>query len=182
MQINATSVIRHPRARVYKAYRDEMVQIAPYMANIKEIIVKSREEADGRVKLHNEWVGEGDIPRVVQGIIKPEMVRWDDYADWDDAASACDWRIRLRVFTDNVRCGGTNRFMEEGPDATRVVLSGTLEVELRDIPGVPRILASRVAPQVEKFIIALITPNLEQVNAALGRYLDAQKGTTPAAR
>lgn len=174
MQISASSVIRHPRARVYQAYRDELPQIAPYMPNIKEIIVRSRDERPSGVKLHNEWIGRGEIPRVVQSIIKPEMVRWDDYAEWDDAGSFCAWRIGLRVFADNVKCGGTNRFTEETPASTRVTLSGALDIDLRDIPGVPRILASRIAPQVEKFIIALIMPNLEQVNAALGRYLDAK--------
>jgi hypothetical protein len=174
MQINASSVIHHPRERVYRAYRDELPDIAPFMANIKEIVVKSREERPGGVKLHNEWAGKGEIPRVVQGLIKPEMVKWDDYADWDDAGWFCTWNIRIRAFTENMKCGGTNRFLEEGPGRTRVVLSGNLDIDLRDIPGVPRFLAGSVAPQVEKFIVALIRPNLEQVNASLERYLDSK--------
>jgi hypothetical protein len=174
MQINASSVIHHPRARVYKAYRDELSAVAPFMTNIKEIVVKSREDRPGGVKLHNEWVGKGDVPRVVQGIIKPDMVKWDDFADWDDAQWLCSWSIKIRTFTENMKCGGTNRFEEAGPNATRVILSGTLDIHLKDIPGVPRILASTIAPQVEKFIVAMIRPNLEQVNASLERYLDAE--------
>ncbi|MFZ5480055.1 MAG: hypothetical protein ACOZNI_25040 [Myxococcota bacterium] len=175
MQIHASSLIHHPRARVYQAYRDELPKIAPYMPNIKEIVVRRREERPGGVKLHNEWIGKGEVPKVVQGIIRPDMLRWDDFADWDDAASACAWQIKLRAFTENVKCGGTNRFTEEGPGKTRVTLTGTLDIDLREIPGVPRVLAGTIAPQVEKFVIALITPNLEQVNASLGRYLDANK-------
>jgi hypothetical protein len=175
MQINASSVIHHPRARVYKAYRDELPQIAPYMPNIKEIVVKARDERPNGVKLHNVWVGKGEIPRVAQGIIKPEMVAWDDFADWDDVAWACAWQIKTRVFTEKVKCGGTNRFTEEGPNATRVHLQGNLDLDLRDIPGVPRVLAGTITPQIEKFIVALIRPNLEQVNQSLERYLDAEK-------
>ncbi len=173
MRINATSVIQYPRARVLRAYRDELPAIAPFMTNIKEIVMKSRAVRPGGVKMHNEWSGKGEIPRIVQGIIKPEMVKWDDYADWDDATSSCDWSIRIRVFSDNVKCGGTNRFIEDGPGRTRVILSGTLDIDLRDIPGVPRVLARTIAPHVERYIVALIRPNLEQVNASLGRYLDA---------
>lgn len=173
MQIHSTSVIRHPRERVYKAYRDELPRIAAYMPNIKEILVRSREEANGHVKLHNEWAGKTEIPKLMQSIIRPEMLRWDDYADWDETTSTCAWTLKLRAFTDNVKCGGTNRFTDDGPTRTRVTLSGTLDLDLRDIPGVPRLLAGKVAPQVEKFVIALITPNLEQVNASLERYLDA---------
>ncbi len=175
MQINASSVIHHPRELVYRAYRDELPKVAPFMDNIKEIVVKKREERPDGVKLHNEWIGKGEIPRAVQGILKPEMVRWDDFADWDDTSWSCSWNLRIRVFTENFRCAGTNRFEEVGPNATRVNLNGTLDISLKDIPGVPRILAGPIAPQVEKFIIAMIRPNLEQVNAALGRYLDQRK-------
>ncbi len=175
MEINASSVIRHPRERVYAAYRDELERIAAFMPNIKQIIVRSREVSPGRVKLHNEWVGKGEVPKIAQGLIRPEMVRWDDYADWDDANSQCHWTLKTRVFTDKVHCSGTNRIVAEGPAATRVILAGTLDLDLKEIPGVPRILASRIKPQVESFIIALIRPNLEQVNSALERYLDANR-------
>ncbi|MDP2310105.1 MAG: hypothetical protein Q8P18_29075 [Pseudomonadota bacterium] len=176
MQINASSVIHHPRERVHRAYRDELPAIAPFMANIKEIVVVSREDFPGGVRLHNVWAGKGEIPKLVQGIIKPEMVKWDDYAEWDDARWLCTWSIKIRAFTDNMKCGGTNRFEEAGPGATRVILSGNLDIHLKDIPGVPRFLAGSIAPQVEKFIVALIRPNLEQVNGSLERYLDANPG------
>ena len=175
MQINASSVIQHPRPAVYRAYRDELPAIAPFMENVKEIRILSKEERPAGVKLHNEWVGRGEIPKVVQGIIKPEMVRWDDFADWDDGAWMCRWSLKIRVFTENFACSGTNRFEESGPNATRVTLAGTLDVNLKDIPGVPRFLAGSIAPQVEKFIVAMVRPNLEQVNGSLGRYLDQKK-------
>jgi hypothetical protein len=173
MQINASSLIHHPLERVYRAYKDELVQIAAFMPNIKEILVLSREEVPGGAKLHNEWAGKGEIPKVVRGILKPEMVRWDDYAAWDDTNHLCHWEIKTRAFTDNVTCRGINRMTAEGEGATRVTLQGNLDVHLQGIPGVPGFLAKGIAPQVEKFIIALITPNLEQVNQALERYLDA---------
>ena len=62
--------------------------------------------------------------------------------------------------------------IDEG--STRVVLAGDLEIDVKSIPGVPRLLAGRLKPQVERFIVSLITPNLEQVNTSLGRFLDDQ--------
>jgi hypothetical protein len=173
MVINSSSLLPHPLARVYRAYRDELPRIAVYMPNIKEIRTLRREEREGGVRLHNEWSGKGEIPRVAQGLIKPEMVKWDDYADWDDATTACEWRIATRFFTEKVRCGGTNRLSAEDAKTTRVTLSGTLEIDLAEVPGVPRFLAKSVAPQVERFIVSLITPNLERTNVALRQYLDA---------
>lgn len=175
MQIHSSSVIHHPRERVFRAYRDEMSAVVPYMPNIEVIHnLKRVERPDGHT-LHNEWVGKGEIPRVAQGIVSRDMLKWDDHAEWDTASWSCRWEIKLRVFTENVSCKGTTRMTEEGPNATRVTLTGTLDINLRNVPGIPRLLAGSLAPVVEKFIIALITPNLEQVNASLTRYLDASE-------
>lgn len=173
MDINAVSVINHPIDRVFVAYRDELQKIASYVTNIKGINVLSREETPGLVKLHNEWIGRGEIPKVAQGVVKPEMLAWDDFAEWSEAEQLVRWNIRIRVFSDKFSCSGTNRFTPEGPGRTRVHLTGKLQIDLREIPGVPRFLASSIAPQVEKFIVALVKPNLEEVNVAIGRYLDA---------
>lgn len=173
MEINASSLIRHPRERVFRAYRDELPLAVTFLPNVKEIIVRSRTEDGSVVKLHNEWVGKGEIPRIAQGLLSPEMLRWDDFAEWDEAAMMCRWKLGLRVFNDKFRCSGTNTITAEGA-GTRVTLRGDLQLELSEIPGVPRILAGRIKPQVESFIIALVRPNLEQVNQALGKYLDAK--------
>ena len=175
MEINAVSHIHHAREKVYLAYRDELPSIAHFVNNVQAVNVLSRKDRPGGVTLHNEWVGKGEVPRVAQGIIKPEMLRWDDYAEWDDARSLVEWTIKIRVFSENFKCSGVNRFVEEGPGRTRVNLTGNLELSLKDIPGVPRILAGTIAPQVEKFIVALIKPNLEQTNEAVGKYLDSKR-------
>lgn len=173
MQINSSSVIPHPRERVFRAYRDEMSAVVPYMLNIERINVIKREMIEGGQKLHNEWIGKGEIPRVVQGIVKPEMIRWDDHAVWNDAAWACDWELKLRVFKDAFSCKGRTRFVEETPGTTRVILAGNLDINVREVPGVPRMFAGTVGPAVEKFIVAMISPNLEQVNNSLAKYLNS---------
>jgi hypothetical protein len=173
MQIQASSVIPHPRARVFHAFRNELPSVAAFMPNIREIITVAVEDIPGGAKVHNAWIAKGDIPKVAQSIIKPEMLRWDDHAVWDDANTRCTWTLKLRVFTDNVRCSGQTILTEEGA-GTRVTLTGSLDLDLRNIPGVPRFLAGTIGPQVEKFVVALVTPNLEQMTSALSRYLDSQ--------
>ncbi len=172
MELHATSLIRHPQARVFRAYRDELPQIAAYMPNVKKIEVMRREESGGTVKLHNVWYGKGEIPKVAQHVIKPDILMWDDWATWTEAGTRCEWKLGLRVFNDKFSCSGTNVITAEGPHA-RVTLRGDLQLDLRDIPGVPRLLAGTLRPQIEAFIIKLVRPNLEETNAALGRYLDA---------
>ncbi|MCZ7686557.1 MAG: hypothetical protein M5U28_50535 [Sandaracinaceae bacterium] len=100
------------------------------------------------------------------------MLRWDDYAEWRDADHQVRWTLKLRVFTDSVRCSGTNTFRRIDDGTTSVTLEGDLDIDLKSIPGVPRMLAGGLKPQVEKFIVSLITPNLERVNESLQQFLD----------
>ena len=174
MQILSESRIAYPREQVYLAYRDKLPDIAKFIPDIREITVHSREETGHGIKLHNEWVSDREVPAMVAKIIKPEHLRWDDYADWNDEGSHVDWVIKTRAFTDAVDCKGRNAIIAEGDKSTLVRLTGDLKINVRDIPGVPSFLAKRLAPQVEKFIVSLITPNLEQVNASIERYLDAE--------
>jgi hypothetical protein len=172
MRIHSESIIRHPQARVYAAYRDRLPEIAEYIPDVKEIVVESREEKDGVVKIHNVWIADREVPVFAKPFLKPEMMRWDDFAEWVDAKNMVRWNLKLRLFTDSVRCGGTNTFRAVDDKTTAVTLEGDLDIDLKTIPGVPNILAGGLKPKVEKFIVSLITPNLEKVNQSLQQFLD----------
>lgn len=171
MEICSESRIRYPREQVYLAYRDRLPEIAQYIPDIEQITVLLREPTSDGIRLHNEWAASREIPAYVQSIVKPEHLRWDDFAEWHDDEHYVAWRLATRAFTDAVQCTGRNTFLEDG-GGTVVRLTGDLQLDLRDIPGVPRFLATRLAPQVERFIVSLITPNLERVNASIERFLD----------
>lgn len=173
MRFTSTSTIAHPRAEVFAAYRDRLPEIVSFMDDISHIVVLSREEDGDTVTLHNEWHSAREVPKVAQAFIKPDQLQWDDHATWNQADFTCAFNIKTRAFRDAVTCTGTNRFVEDG-DVTKVILEGDFEVDVQQIPGVPRLLAGRIAPQIEKFIVQLIQPNLEKTNQAVGRFLDAQ--------
>ena len=175
MKIHSESLISHSREKVYTAYRDRLPQLAAYIPDIKRIDEVSREDLATSVKLHNIWIADRDIPRVMQMVVKPEMLQWDDYAEWITADWSCKWSLKLRVFTESVTCGGLNTFTETSNGKTRMLISGDLDIDLANMRGVPRLLAPSLKPQIEKFIVSLITPNLEKVNVALERYLNEQR-------
>lgn len=172
MRIHTESLIRHPQQKVYVAYRDRLPEIAAYIPDVKEIRVESRDEMDGGVKLHNVWIADREIPVFARAFLKPEMLCWDDFAEWRDADNQVRWTLKLRVFTDNVKCAGTNTFRKVDDKTTAVTLEGDLDIDLKAIPGVPKMLAGGLKPKVEKFIVSLITPNLERVNESLQQFLD----------
>lgn len=173
MRIYSESRIPHSLERVFSVYRDQLFEVVPYLDDIREIQVVAREELDGAVRLHNVWASDTEIPAVAQRLIEPEHLLWDDYATWYAADQRCEWRIETRVFQAAFSCSGSTRLIAEG-DATKVLLEGELKVDIAKVKGVPRLLARTIGPQVEKFIVALIKPNLEQTNTAIAAFLSAQ--------
>lgn len=173
MRIESESLIRHPQPAVYAAYRDRLPEIAAYIPDVKEIRVESREEiGEGVTKLHNIWVADREVPVFARAFLKPEMLQWDDFAEWKDEENRVYWNIRLRMFTESVTCGGTNSFIEARDGTTKVLLEGDLDIDVKNVPGVPRLLAGGIKPKIEKFIVSLITPNLQRINESLQQFLD----------
>ncbi|MEQ1505479.1 MAG: hypothetical protein ABMB14_24820 [Myxococcota bacterium] len=173
MQIRSESRIRYPRDQVYLAYRDRLPQIANYIPDIAAIVVHRREVTATGVTLHNEWIAAREIPAYAQPFVRPEHLRWDDYADWNDGKYAVDYTLVTRVFPEAVKCSGTNAFVDDGA-GTKVVLTGELTIDVTEIAGIPKFLARSIGPRVERFVVSLITPNLESVNASIERFLDAE--------
>lgn len=179
MEIKADATISYPRALAFRAYRDHLPELVPYLPNVKSIVVKESEDdvggVKGRTRKFNVWHAKGDVPGPVQAIIKPEMLSWDDHAEWDENAWTTKWRVQTHFFRDRVTCEGTNTYVEQG-ETTRFSIRGRLEIDLKGLPGVPRLLASSVGGLVEKFIVALLTPNLVEVSKGVEAFLRAKGG------
>lgn len=177
MKLEADARIAFPRKLAFSTYRDRLPQLVPFLPDVKAITVKERTDApdgqEGVTKLLNLWEASTEVPKVLQSVIKPEMLAWDDYATWDENNWCCDWRIQTKMFTENVRCYGHNTYIEEG-DETILQIRGELDVSLKGVPGVPKFLAGKVAPQVEKLIVNLLKPNLLAVAKGLQDFLDQE--------
>lgn len=177
MKIEADSRVTFPRELVFSTYRDRLPELVPFLPNITSIEVLTRQDAPegqaGISKLLNLWRAEGEIPKVATAVIKPDMVAWNDHALWDANEWTCQWRVEPKFFTDNVSCRGKNRFVADG-DSTILELRGDLDIDLGGIKGVPKFLAAKIAPVVEKFIVGLLTPNLIKVSDGLQGFLTAE--------
>lgn len=173
MNIHSESVLSFPLDKVYQTYRDRLPEIAAYMPDVKEIRALSRDDVAGGVKIHNRWFASAKLPSVAEKVIKPEWMQWDDYATWDDSQRHVDWHLEIPALGDQVRCSGRNSFWE-ADGGTLVRLTGDLQINLQKLPGMPSFMAKRLVPEVERFILRLITPNLQRVNASLEEFLKQQ--------
>lgn len=174
MRIEADAIIPYPREVVFRAYRDELPQVAAFIPNVRSIEVRSRTEEGDAVKLHNVWHGGGDIPAAMRTIVDEKVLSWDDFATWDRTKFAGEWTIATHAFTDAVACSGVTRILPVGEQKSRVELTGEFRIDLRKVAGVPALLAGSIGKTVEGFLARQITANLGATTEALSRYLAAK--------
>jgi hypothetical protein len=172
MDINVVSILGFSRDKVFDAYRDNLPDMVQYLPNISKIEVADRGEPDEHtVTFENHWFADAPIPKLAQAFIKPEMLKWVDYAKWNSEEHSCEWRIETFFMKEAVQCSGKNTFKVLDDNRMEMTINGDLTVNVKGVPGVPRLLAGKIQPQLEKFIIALITPNFHKINSGIEQYL-----------
>jgi uncharacterized protein YndB with AHSA1/START domain len=174
MQFSIKDAIPFPREQVFSAQRDQMPDLVTYLNDIESITVQEHEQDGHITKLVNLWVAGGaDIPAAARSFVKPEMLRWTDYATWDEEKWQCEWNLVLGFLQEAVSVSGTTSFAESN-DRTTVTIAGDITIKADKIPGVPRFMAKKIGPIVEKFVIGLIKPNLKKTSEGIGNYLRDQ--------
>jgi hypothetical protein len=176
MELRADAHIPFPRPVVFAAYRDKLLDMLPYLPNVRAIEIRKREDQGKVVKLLNFWKGGGDIPAAARAFVSEAMLSWLDHATWDEGDFTCAWRIEPGAFTEAITCEGKNRFIEEGEGKTRLEIRGELSVEAKKIKGVPGFLAGKVGRAVEDLLVSKIKPNLVSTADGLTKYLQERGG------
>jgi hypothetical protein len=171
MLITADLRLPFPRSLVYTTYRDKLVELVPYMPNIRSVEVKSRREEDGRIYCVNCWHGGGRIPLAVRAVIGQAMLSWTEYDNWDESNFTLEWQIETHAFTEAVFCAGKNRFLEDN-GTTIIETRGELKIEPEQIEGFPQSLKGKIARIVENFLGKKIVPNLIQMSEGVQNYLE----------
>jgi len=172
-RLNVDDTIDYDRELVFETFRDDLEKLLEFLPDIEEIEQTSYERKDeDTVEVVRRWTaGEEDVPAMARKFIKPEMLQWTDYATWRRDEWVCDWEMEVGFLQDAITCNGQNRYLDED-GSTRIVIDGDLKVDATQIPGVPRLVASKVGSAVENFVVTLIEPNLTDVNRGLERYLE----------
>lgn len=180
MKFEQTDKVTHPATDVLDLMIDRMEEIVPFLPNVESIETLSRETlADGRVKVVRRWQGTSQTaPAAVRPFASKESLAWTDTALWDRETYEVEW-----VFESNLSklydCGGVSSYKphpDDPEEATRIVIAGHLEVFPDKMPGIPKFLGKKLAPQIEKFVVKMITPNVMETAQGVQRYFDDRTG------
>lgn len=171
MIISVDRPLTFPRELVFATYRDRLVELTPYMHNVRSIKVKSRDETDGIVRCVNEWHGGGEIPRAARAFLSEGLLSWTEYTIWHEAEFTLEWRIEPHAFTEAVCCAGKNHFLANG-NFTLIENRGNLTIAPEKLHGVPKLLRRQLAHLAEEFLGKQIEPNLVQMSLGVQHYLE----------
>ncbi len=176
MEFKSTSVIKYPVKVVWPTMRDELPEIVPLLNNIESITVRERTELDSeKIKITNVWRAAPKLPSFLVKKIKPEMLAWTDYAEWNQKNRECHWRIESHFFTDHFKCRGTTLFDSAiAGRGTRITFQGSLKLLPQGMDEVSHFFGARSSGVIESFLNKLIPNNIVKVAKALSDYLDGK--------
>jgi hypothetical protein len=172
VKLEAETFLPFSRERVFRTYRDKLVELVPFLPAIRGIEVKERSDAPPVTRMVNVWHGGGDIPAAARAFLSQKMLSFTDHATWDEARWTCEWRMEAHSFREAVHAAGRNHF-HEVDGGCRFVIDGELRIDGTKLP-VPRFLASSAGATVAKFLVGVIRPNLMETAKGVERYLAAE--------
>jgi hypothetical protein len=175
MLISTDVRIPFPLRAVFETYRDRLLDVAPYMSNVRSVELASRQHINDRLHCIYHWKGNSDIPRALRSFIGEDMLAWTEYNAWDPEDHLLVWQIETHAFTEAVQCSGYNHFLAEG-DHTIIQSRGEMTIDAERIEGVPSFIAATIAKTVEGFLAKKIEPNLLDLGNGIRQYLEQTTG------
>ena len=164
-----------PAERVFELVAERVDELVPFLPNVASITtLEVEKQGPHRTATRRVWQAlPGTLPRAFRPFLRPEMMRWTDISVWDRSDFSETWHLETPRGAKLYTCAGFNAFQPhpDAPDqATMMSFSGDLTLHPENVPGVPRLIGNRLAPQVEAFIISMIRRNFMEVIAALRRH------------
>ncbi len=167
-------LVKYPQELVWQAIRDRLPEMVPYLDDVAKITQEHRkEDDDGSLLLINIWKADAKIPKILHSIIDPDSLSWTDRAQWISENNACHWAIEPHFFPDRTKCTGITYYEQAmGGRGTRITFTGELEVNAKNIPGLPSMMEAKASKTIESLVTTLIPKNFRKVTGALSSILD----------
>ena len=158
-----------PRAKVWKTYRDELVNISKTMPAVESVEILNRIEKDNIVQLENRWNISGNIPSKIKSIIPKTLLTYKDVAIWDQTKMICFFEEEPSDGSGIYYCKGQNVF-EKDKAGTLLTIKLELTIYPDKIPGIPSFLIRPLISNIEKFVSREVAKNLEATAKLVVEY------------
>lgn len=124
----------------------ELVDL-PNVSTTKPI---SEEDKGDKKYVKNEWCVHGQIPKIAQKIVKPEMLTFIEDSVWDRTRKTYTAKIIPHFFKKQLNARHKVEFFDNGDGRTKRILTGFIEIKIPVI-----------GPVVELAIVSQLKDNAE---------------------
>lgn len=171
MQLESSSTINRNVQDVFILVRDNLDKIIPFLPNIERVEVLEKVDlGNHKVKIINKWFAKADIPAVAKKFIKPDIFCWKDIAIWDMEKLDVSYDLESFMAKDLFSASGCNSFIAKNDKECEIKFSCQVQIFPEKIPGVPKFLASKAMPHLEKMIQNMLRPNLTMLGEGVAKY------------
>ena len=176
MKFREVVVVDQSASFVLHFMMNRLEELIPLLPNVTRADKERQTQLpDGRIRTIRRWeASPGVLPVALRPFARKEWMRWIDTSDWCFKEHREDWVLSMERMENLYDCAGSNTFRPH-PDfpetKTLAVIEGELEVYPERVRGIPKFLAKKLAPQVEKYVISLLVENLVGMTRELGPFL-----------
>jgi hypothetical protein len=179
MKIDVKHEFSYSAMEVYLTFRDRMPEYVKFCPNLTKIVVMDREDLpDDKTKMRVQWHGLGQIPDVIRNILKPEMISWEDWEEWDMKSYECRWVIKPYYFREFVVSEGVWKFEPCGDNKCIATCKGIFNITITKFPPFPSFICKAASPAIEKMIGSYLPSNLKSVFTAVGSFISSDHKKT----
>ena len=155
----------------YTVATTEYPGIVDYVPNVERLETLERVPIDGgRERGLYEFHASSPLPRVLQSIIRPEMLSWKQTLIYDPGRMRIEWTVHPFFFPNHIHCSGATDFIDTSGGRSRVHVTGRFRIDTLPIPAFPNAFLTRASAMLESAAGKLIEPNLKQFYRAIKKF------------
>ena len=126
--------------------------------------ISEKDEGDKKF-IKNEWCVHGQIPKIAQKVIKPEMLTFVEDSIWDRTNLTYSTRVIPHFFKKQIKVRHKMEFFDTGDGRTKRTVVGFLEVR---IPIIGQVFEKTVI----KYIVQNTEEDFKMSKTALDKYIE----------
>lgn len=164
MKIRVEHVFNVPVDKFDELWNDPEVvkSIVQKLPNVKKREIIEQERRGEHIYRKVLYEGEAEIPDVVKGVIKPDMLKWHEITKYYPDKKEYDFEMIPIYLKDKVKFEGKIRLIPEGPNKTRRIIEGELTLKFN-------VLVRKV---IEGYMKKYMEDNLNEESKALAYEIE----------
>lgn len=139
---------------VFTTMRDDYKGYWKDLPNIEKFkVLEDKKISAKKKRVVIEWTGRAPIPKILQHLLSPKMLKWVDTGIWNEEDRTLEWDSKTYYYSDLFTSRGKWHIKPDGKhkDASVVVLDGFVEIRMPIFGGIAeKIIAHHLMQNLKK--------------------------------